>query len=105
MDRRKQDLAQLIAVLVLTAVASGAVFYWLGRTGNSSAPALTTCTMENEVGHPRCPPAPGTTVLGYWGNGSSATVTWDGNHWRLALPGSSNVIVRYPDRWHDPAKE
>jgi len=110
MGRRKQDLAQLVGILLLTALVSGAAFYWLGRTGNSSAPTLTTCTMENEVGHPRCPPPPGTTVLGYWGSGSSATVssatvTWDGNHWRLAVPGSSDVIVRYPDRWHDPARE
>lgn len=106
MGRRKQDLAQLVGILLLTALVSGAAFYWLGRIQADTGPLeYTVCSEEHEPGRLRCPPRVGKPVLGYWQDGSSATVTWNGKSWLIAIPGGRSQVVKYPDNWRDPANE
>ena len=106
MGRRKQDLAQLVGILLLTALVSGAAFYWLGRIQADAGPLeYTVCSEEHEPGRLRCPPRAGKPVLGYWQDGSSATVIWDGKRWLVAVPGGHSQAVQYPATWRDPARE
>lgn len=106
MGQRKQDLARLVGILILTALVSGGAFYWLGRIqADSGSLEYTVCSEDVYSRQARCPPEVGVAVLGYWNDGSSATVRWDGREWRLAVPGGRGAVVNYPQTWRDPAQE
>lgn len=106
MDRRKQDLARTLMLMAMTAIVTGTTSFWLGRaTLQGQPPELFPCTLENRAGEYRCPPEAGLPVMGYWSDGSSATIAWDGRQWRLVVPGGGRTVVRYPNAWYDPRTE
>lgn len=100
---RAQTVVLVVAVLLLIVVPAAFL------TGRASAlrrpPELFPCTLDNRAGEYRCPPEAGLPVMGYWSDGSSATIAWDGRQWRLVVPGGGRTVVRYPNAWYDPRTE
>lgn len=108
MGRRKTDLklAEVVVgaiVLLLVGMIPG----WLLSRSliDDATPAMLVCSEDPHSRQRRCPPEVDVPVLGYWNDGSSATVRWDGRAWRLVIPGGRGAVVNYPQTWRDLASE
>lgn len=108
MGRRWTDPkpGQALALLVALVLVSGGLG-WLAATlaADEQPPGMLVCSEDAHSAQRRCPPEVDVPVLGYWNDGSSATVRWDGRAWRLVIPGGRGAVVNYPQTWRDPASE
>ena len=99
MSRRHWQIAAVTAtVLTLAAAVLVAVL-------ERPAPAATPeqyCRDEASENVPRCPPEPGTYVLGIWKDGRMASMKWTGTIWILDVPvqGTATVSLR-PHDWRE----